>query len=381
MGNQDRHPLSPRLDHCPEGLPKAAYFDKSWYDREMATIFARQWVMAGRVADFPAGKMRRMAVGEAQVIIVRDSTGKLAAWHNSCPHRGSELCVKGEEEVGKLIRCPYHAFAFAAADGRLVSTAHAVPTDDFDRSAHGLRPVSTRIWNGFLFLNLSQTPPEIWSDVGLKTLDNWPMDQLVTGHHWEHDIACNWKSFWENYSECLHCPGVHPELCELVPVYGTGIMAPSEALGWVPDNNPPQSNLRAGALTWSKDGKLCGPAFTGLTEDEARVGFSFATLWPSAYIVAHFDYVRATRIVPLGPEKTRLIAEWYFLPETLAQPGFDAAEVASFAKLVMTQDGTAAETNQRGMASPVFKAARLMPEEYEIHRFQNWIRAEMEEVP
>ena len=129
------------------------------------------------------------------------------------------------------------------------------------------------------------------------------------------------------------------------------------------------------------DGQPCGPVFKGLTEDERRVGFSFATLWPSAYVVAHLDYVRATRIVPLGPERTRLVAEWYFSPETLAQPGFDAGKVADFAKLVIRQDGAASEVNQRGMRSPAFTAARLMPEEYEIHRFQTWVRSEMETTP
>lgn len=378
MGSQDRHPLSPRLDHCPEGLPRTAYMDRAWYDCEMATIFSRQWVMVGRASEFPTGKMRRVTVGEASVIVLRDSEGKLAAWHNSCPHRGSELCRAEEETVGKLIRCPYHAFAFAASDGRLVSTAHAVPTEDFDKSAHGLKPVSHRVWNGLLLLNLSADPGEIWSDVGLNTLDNWPMDGLVTGHHWEVEIACNWKAFWENYSECLHCPGVHPELCDLVPIYSKGIMGPSEALGWVPDGAPIQSNLREGAQTWTMDGQPCGPIFKGLTEDELRVGYSFATLWPSAYVVAHLDYVRTVRIVPLGPERTRLVAEWHFLPETLAQPGFDAAAVADFAKIVIDQDGAASEMNHRGMRSPAFKAARLMPEEYEIHRFHQWVLAEME---
>jgi glycine betaine catabolism A len=381
MGSATRHPLSPRLDHCPEGLPRAAYLDQGWYDREMATIFARQWVMVGRADDFQAGKMRRVTVGAAPVIVVRDADGALAAWHNSCPHRGSELCVQPEEEVGKLIRCPYHAFAFATGDGRLVATGHAVPTDDFDRSAHGLRPVSLRVWNGFVFLNLSPHPGEIWSDVGLHTLDNWPMDSLIAGHRWEHDIACNWKAFWENYSECLHCPGIHPELCDLVPIYGKGVMAANETLGWVPETAPAQSNLRAGAQSWTMDGAPCGPVFGGLTEDELRVGYAFATLWPSAYFVAHLDYVRAVRVVPLGPDRTRLVAEWYFSPETLAQPGFDAGSVAAFAKLVIGQDGAAAETNHRGMRSPAFKAARLMPEEYEIHRFNQWVLAEMEALP
>ena len=129
------------------------------------------------------------------------------------------------------------------------------------------------------------------------------------------------------------------------------------------------------------DGTLCGPIFDGLNEDEQRVGYSFATLWPSVYVVAHLDYVRAVRIVPLGPDRTRLIAEWYFAPQTLAQSGFDAASVAAFAKIVMEQDGAASALNQRGMRSPAFKAARLMPEEYEIYRFQQWIRAEMEDAP
>jgi Rieske 2Fe-2S family protein len=97
--------------------------------------------------------------------------------------------------------------------------------------------------------------------------------------------------------------------------------------------------------------------------------------------VAHIDYVRSVRVVPLGPERTKLIAEWHFSPETLAQPGFDPAEVAAFAKIVMVQDGEASEMNQRGMRSPAFKAARLMPEEYDIHRFHEWIRSEMEVTP
>ena len=381
MGSATRHPLSPRLEHCPEGLPRAASLDQGWYDREMATVFSRQWVLAGRVADFATGKMRRVTVGAAPVIVVRGRDGALAAFHNSCPHRGSELCVAEEEAVGKLIRCPYHAFAYAADDGRLVSTAHAVPTDDFDASAHGLKPVSHRVWNGFLFLNLSADPGEIWADVGLATLDNWPMEALVTAHRWETEIGCNWKAFWENYSECLHCPGIHPELCDLVPVYRSGVMGASEALGWMPEEGPAPSALREGAQTWTLDGNPCGPVFAGLTDEEKRIGHSFVTLWPSAYVVAHPDYVRAVRIVPMGPERTRLVAEWYFTPETLAQPGFDAAKVAAFARIVMGQDGAASEMNHRGIRSPAFTAARLMPEEYEIHRFNSWIRAEMEDTP
>lgn len=374
---QERHPLSPRLTRCPEGLPRDAYVDAGWFGREMASVFSRQWVLAGRLADFAPGHMRRVQLGSAPVIVARAADGAVSAFHNSCPHRGSELCRAAEEPVGKLIRCPYHAFSFNASSGALVATGHAVPTPEFDRAAHGLKPVASRVWNGFLFLTLAPEPGELFSDVGLHTLDNWPMAELVTGHHWETEIACNWKTFWENYSECLHCPGIHPELCDMVPIYGKGIMGPSEALGWTPEQ-PARPNLRAGAESWTADGAPCGPVFPDLSAAERLAGYSFVTLWPSTYIVAHVDYVRSVRIEPLAPERTRLVAEWHFSPETLAQPGFDPSVVAAFARTVMMQDGEASEMNQRGMRSPAFTSARLMPEEYEIHRFHQWVLSQME---
>ncbi|MCC5973583.1 MAG: aromatic ring-hydroxylating dioxygenase subunit alpha [Rubellimicrobium sp.] len=374
---QERHPLSPRLDHCPAGLPRAAYLDPDWYGREMATVFAREWVMVGRLSDFAPGTMRRVTVGAAPVVVARARDGGVAAFHNSCPHRGSELCRAEEEPLGALIRCPYHAFAYAADDGRLVATGHAKPTADFDRAAHGLKPVSLRVWAGFVFLNLAPEPEALRGDVPLESLDNWPMDDLVTGHRWETGIVCNWKAFWENYSECLHCPGIHPELCELVPIYGKGIMGPSEAVGWAPGQDSAR-NLRPGAESWTPTGAACGPVFPGLSEADRTAGYRFVTIWPSTYVVAHVDYVRSVRIVPEGPTRTRLIAEWHFAPATLARPGFDAAELAAFARIVMEQDGAASEMNQRGIASPAFTGARLMPEEYEIHAFHNWIRARME---
>jgi Rieske 2Fe-2S family protein len=156
-------------------------------------------------------------------------------------------------------------------------------------------------------------------------------------------------------------------------------MGPSEVLGWTPEgDSKPRRNLKSGAETWTPDGKPSGPVFNGLSDAEREAGYTFVTLWPSVYVVAHVDYVRAVRLEPLGPERTRLVAEWYFPPATLAQENFDAAEVASFAKLVMTQDGEAAEMNQRGLSSPWHVRGRLMPEEYEIHRFHRWLLKEME---
>src|SRR5437879_12334134 len=33
----------------------------------------------------------------------------------------------------------------------------------------------------------------------------------------EYDVRANWKLMFENYSECYHCPGVHPQLQKVSP--------------------------------------------------------------------------------------------------------------------------------------------------------------------
>jgi Rieske 2Fe-2S family protein len=365
------HPLSPRLTDCPPGLPRAAYVDAGWHERELRRIWRREWVSAGRLSDLPAGAMRPLSLAGVPVLLCRAPDGAVTAWHNSCRHRGAELCA-AERPMGRLVSCPYHAWAYSAADGRLVSTGPAVPTADFRREDHGLVPVTVRIWAGFVLLCLADDPPPLGADPGPDALTRWPMAGLVTGHRIVRDLACNWKVFWENYNECLHCPGIHPELCDMVPVYRRGIMSEAEAADWAP-GTAAGPVLRPGAVTWTPDGQPCGPVFPDLTADERAAGFTFVTLYPTMYVVAHVDHVRAVRLEPTGPGTTRLTAEWYFPPGTLARPGFDAAAVAAFAALVIDQDGAVAEMNQRGLQSPAFARATLMPEEFDIRRFHRWV--------
>jgi glycine betaine catabolism A len=369
------HPDSPLLDHCPEGLPAQAYYDPVWFAAEQKAIWARNWVYAGRVADLALGTMRRLSLAGVNVILCRDHGGTITAFHNTCRHRGAELCAAEVQPMGKLIMCPYHAWSYAMS-GRLVSTAHATPTDDFSQADHGLFPVAVQDWNGCLFLCLADDPPSLAPDLGLNALDSWPMAGLITGHRLVKDLTCNWKLFWENYNECLHCPGIHPELCDLVPIYSKGVMTANEAEGWTPDA-PRVPNLKSGASSWTASGKPCGPEFPGLTPDQRANGYNFVTIYPTMFIVGHVDYIRCVSLQPTGPETTRLTAEWLFGPETLAQPGFDAAEVAAFATLVMSQDGMAAEMNHRGLKSPKFTRARLMPQEFDIVNFHKWLEAQM----
>jgi Rieske 2Fe-2S family protein len=369
------HPASPLLDHCPASLPAADYYDPARHAVEMTAVWAREWVYVGRAADLPPMTLRRVSVAGDNLVLLKDPDGAVAAFHNTCRHRGSELCPEPERRLkSRLITCPYHAWAYAL-DGRLVRTPFVTETSDFRKDDHGLFRVHVHDWHGFLFACLADEAPDFAGvpDLGPTALDHWPLRELVTGHVLVKEIACNWKVFWENYNECLHCPGIHPELTDMVPVYRRGIMSPSEDPAWTPET-PPERALKPGARTWTTSGRPSGPEFPGLTQAERDAGFTFVTCLPSLFIVAHVDYVRAVSLKALGPERTELRAEWLFPAETLAAPGFDLEAVTGFATTVMLQDAAACEMNQRGLRSSRFERGTLMPQEFDIHRFHEWVR-------
>lgn len=373
------HPNSPLLDHCPPSLPAANYVDPDFFKAEMQRIWRKNWIHVGRSNEIRPGTMRRITTCDQNIVLVKARDGQLTAFHNSCRHRGAELCAVDEKNLAsKLITCPYHQWSYDL-EGRLIHTPFVALTADFDKGEHGLFPVHVRQWNGFVFICLDDDPPafEAASDPGVDALANWPMDRLVTGHTWTKTLACNWKIFWENYNECLHCPGIHPELCDLVPVYRRGYMAANEDPEWTPEAGSPDRVLKAGARSWSMNGLPCGPEFPNLSDAERAAGMTFVTLLPTMFVVAHVDYVRAVAVKPLGPELTELTAQWLFLPETLAEPGFDLANVTDFATLVLSQDAEACEMNQRGLRSGKFLQGTLMPQEFDVHRFQEWVRHRM----
>jgi Rieske 2Fe-2S family protein len=118
--------------------------------------------------------------------------------------------------------------------------------------------------------------------------------------------------------------------------------------------------------------------FQGLSDEERRAGRTYATSLPSVFVAAHVDYVRVVRLHPLGPEQTELVAEWLFPPETLADAAFDPANIVEFATLVMEQDAEVCALNQCGLRSLRHDKGVLMPEEYIVKRFHDWVRTELQ---
>ncbi len=372
------------LKELTKGLPADLYFDPRHYERELQRIWYRNWIYVGRSSDVQRPRsFRTFELGDQKLLLVRDDAGELQGFHNTCRHRGAALCRESEGVMrsGSII-CPYHAWTYNL-QGDLLRTSSKRQADGFDLADFPLYKIRLQEWRGFIFAALTDTPPPFDRsfDLPLNRLAAWPLEDLQVGHVLLKNVQCNWKIFWENYNECLHCPTVHPQLSQLVPIYGRGLLEERDDPNWnlnAADPDPKfKGGLRSGASTWSSDGQLTGRPFTGISEEDRKLGAVYMTGLPSVFLVGHVDYVRVVRLRPLGPEQTELRVEYLFSAETLADPAFDMRNVVDFTNLVMTEDAQVCELNQRGLRAAPHVGGVVMPEEYVIRQFHEWVGSEL----
>ncbi|MEO9169711.1 MAG: aromatic ring-hydroxylating dioxygenase subunit alpha [Candidatus Baltobacteraceae bacterium] len=331
-------------------LPRAAYWDPDFYAREQRSIFGSQWVYAGRTADFAEpGSYRVIEVAGEGVIVIRAQDGRLYAHINLCRHRGSRLLC-GEGVVRGAIRCPYHAWAYAA-DGHLVASPF-VERESIPENARRLHRVGVDEWGGFVFLNLSPDDADVPGAALREQLRDipgrlirYPLSELRIARSLEYDVAANWKVLLENYNECYHCAGVHPELCKLVPAFkargGSG-------LDW--ERGIPH---REGAYTFTESGTTSRALFDGLNEDE-RTRHKGELIYPNMLLSLSADHVAAFTIRPHAPDRTSVTCDFLFHPSEIGKPDFDPSDAVDFWDIVNRQDWAICENVQTGMRSHKF---------------------------
>ncbi|HET8785618.1 MAG TPA: aromatic ring-hydroxylating dioxygenase subunit alpha, partial [Candidatus Limnocylindrales bacterium] len=199
-------------------LPGRAYHDPAIHDFEREVWFRRDWMIVGREEDAPdPGTYFLAQIGDEPLVVARGRDATLRAFYNVCRHRGTAVV---EEACGKAVRfqCPYHAWIYDL-EGNLVRAKHTEDLEDFDRSAFGLVSVRMETWQGFVFVCLSpETAPLLeWLGDLPPHLERFDFGRLRVAHTETYEVESNWKFIAENYSECYHCPGIHPQLNKLTP--------------------------------------------------------------------------------------------------------------------------------------------------------------------
>jgi phenylpropionate dioxygenase-like ring-hydroxylating dioxygenase large terminal subunit len=357
-------------------LPASYYVADDHWRRERDVVLHAEWFCVGRLSThgIDVGQTGRLAVidvaGES-VLVTRDREGRLRAFFNVCRHRGSQIVpVDPALEPpspcrAASLRCPYHSWTYDL-DGRLLRAPHTEDVDDFAAADFGLREVAAATWGGFLFLRLAPgEAPELLETLGLATerISRYPLDSLEVGATLTYDVRANYKVVLENYNECYHCAGVHPELVRLVPAFGRG----GSDLDW--DDGIPH---RDGAWTFTASGTSARAPFAGLDIHE-QVRHKGELLYPNLMLSLSADHVAAFTLWPTSAGETRIVCDLLFAPDEVAREAFDPSDAAEFWHLVNQQDWAICESVQRGMSSRGFTRGWFAPMEDASLDIRRWL--------
>ena len=346
-------------------LPPAAFADPSVLEWELDNLFGG-WICLGHVsAVAEPGAYLMREIGPTSVFAIGGPGGSPRAFLNSCRHRASRLITEAEGKVRKRIQCPYHAWSYDL-EGNLVAAPHMDGVENFDKSCNGLLEVRSAVVGGLLLIDLSGTAPEAAEHIGdlLPELERYRLGELRPGGGTDYVVAANWKGIAENYSECLHCPAVHPELNALSD-YRSG------------ESSVGAGAWSGGSMTLNDHAETMGtgdghashrPPIKGISERDQRSIYYYALL-PNALVSLHPDYVMLHTLWPTAVDRTEVTCQWFFEPETIARPDFDPSDAVDFWDMVNRQDWGVCELSQLGVRAKGYVAGRYSADEGDVHAF------------
>ena len=354
-------------------LPREYYTSTDIFAREAERIFAHRWLLVGREEQLArAGDYFLANPANESLIIVRGQDGQIRALYNVCRHRGTRLCT---EEKGKFIgsiTCPYHAWTYAL-DGRLTAARNMDGVPDFDKTMYPLKQAAVATWEGFVFINIAERPEPFERAFAplLNRFSKWHIGELQAARTIIYDLKCNWKLIIQNYSECYHCPLVHPALDKLTP-YDSGRNDLSEGpfLGGY-------MTVRTPGMRMSMSGTSHYPAIGEVSGEELDHVYYYA-IFPSMLLSLEPDYVMVHRVLPVAVNRSTIICQWLFHPDTIASPGFDASDAVDFWDMTNRQDWRVCELSQLGVESRVYTPGPYANQEGLLFQFDRYYRSVME---
>src|SRR5262249_4287779 len=139
-----------------------------------------------------------------------------------------------------------------ALDGQLLAARAMAEVDGFTPGDYPLVAAALAEWEGFLFVNLAREPEPFstWSAPLQGRFAAWNLPALRRAERIEYNVAANWKLLVANYSECYHCPLVHPALARISPPdSGRNDLAEGPFLGGYMTLNCPDGSMTLNGRT------------------------------------------------------------------------------------------------------------------------------------
>ena len=343
-------------------LPRAFYNDADLYEFDLQAIFYRQWLFAGLEAELGrAGDYFTLQIGPSPIVVLRDKSGAIRAFHNTCRHRGSRICNAARGRSPSLV-CPYHQWTYAL-DGTLVHARDMPAT--FDPAQYSLKPVHVACLSGTIYICLAETPPDFapHRDAVAPLLAPHRLADTKVAADITITEKGNWKLVMENSRECYHCAVRHPELMHtLAESYDMDSRAMRDYRESCTrkglKNGPVQGHgfratripLVPGAVSITPDGK---PAVTKLLGDvpDGDIGSLRWFCFPNAFMHVLGDYAFFFRLLPRGPMETEVNAKFLVHKDAVEGVDYDLQNLTRVWNVTNDQDRDLVEVNQLGVNS------------------------------
>lgn len=195
-------------------IPTEPYISEDYFGLERDRVFARSWLNVGRVEEIPeAGDyfMREIAICRTAVLVMRGSDGVIRGFHNVCSHRSNRLVDAERGSCRGVLHCAFHDWGYSDK-GELISVPDEENFFGLEKRDHGLTPVNTDIWEGFVFVHLGPDPSQSLRDYmgGLaQKLENCPFHKMKRVQTYRIEERANWKVGLDAQNELYHFPMLH----------------------------------------------------------------------------------------------------------------------------------------------------------------------------
>jgi len=341
-------------------LERRYYTSPEIFDLELERVISSQWILFAHVSEIQdARDVLVKQLGTESILVTRDDDGALHGFFNVCRHRGSQICDSSAHGVRRLL-CPYHQWAYGL-DGRLLAAPDMGEGLKIDREKLGLKKVHLEVWRGFIYVAFGPEAPRHSIADSVAEVDRhfevFDLECLRLAHHITYDVHCNWKLLVENFLECYHCPGSHPELCKVMTIPDPEKV--HDDIPLVPTSRPSMGTVlavrpaRGAAASYTLSGAPASSRLLGrVAEQPKSPPNAVFTLYPTvSYVGTNPDYVMTHRMLPVAPDRTMMICDWFVRADAQEGRDYKVEDVIALWDLTNRQDIELSERNQRGVNS------------------------------
>jgi len=205
-------------------IPISRYTSKRWQELETERLWNRTWQIACTLDTvIEAGDYWVYEIAKLSVIITRDERGRLQAFQNFCPHRGTKLLESPGSGISH-IQCIYHGWTFDL-QGLRCPVSETGEIGEGSQGIIGLIPVSVDSWGGLVFINLdvdceplAEFLEQLPEDLAWLGMEDFSCSQFMN-----FKLDCNWKVVVDAFVETYHLHHVHPQMTAIADDVDTPI--------------------------------------------------------------------------------------------------------------------------------------------------------------